>query len=88
MVLDEASVCGRRAGKLSGEQRGASRGTKPERNAPPSADGSRPLVRSARIQIVTSTRFAQRNGRGREGAFLCYYQYDGKSGLAFIQFPL
>jgi hypothetical protein len=45
-------------------------------------------MRAGRIQTVTSTRFAQRNGRGREGAFLYYHQCDGKSGLAFIQFPL
>ena len=31
------------------------------------ADGSVPLMRFSAIQIVTSTRFAQRNGRGREG---------------------
>jgi len=31
--FDEASVCGRRAGKWSGERREALCGTKPERNA-------------------------------------------------------
>src|SRR5665213_3644399 len=34
---------------------------------PPSTDGSTPLMRSSKFQIGTSTRFAQRNGRGREG---------------------
>ena len=34
---------------------------------PASTSGSVALMRSGRIQIVTSTRFAQRNGRGREG---------------------
>ena len=33
----------------------------------PSADGRTPLMRSSNFKIVTSTRFAERNGRGREG---------------------
>ena len=41
--LDEASVCGRRAGKWSGERREALCGTKPERNAAaePQTEGRR-----------------------------------------------
>jgi hypothetical protein len=55
----------RDSGAESGEKRLAERAGAKRR--PPSADGSAPLMRFSRIQIVTSTRFAQRNGRGREG---------------------
>ena len=48
-----------------GEERLAERSR--SETPPPSTDGSTPLMRSSRTQIVTSTRFAQRNGRGREG---------------------
>jgi len=67
MALDEASVCGRgrESGAESGEERLAERSR--SETPPPSADGRTPPMRSGRIQIVTSTRFAQRNGRGREG---------------------
>jgi len=56
---------GRESGAESGEELLAerSRGETPPR----STDGSTPLMRSGRILIVTSTRIAQRNGRGREG---------------------
>jgi len=63
-----ASVCGRRAGNWSGERRGASSGTKPERNARRrAADGSHPLLRPSPCKLVTSVRFEKRNGRRREG---------------------
>ena len=62
-ALDEASVCGR--GRESGEERLEERSR--SETPPPSTDRSTPLMRSNKIQIVTSTRFAQRNGRGREG---------------------
>ena len=67
-VLDEASVRGRRAGKWSGERREAHSASQPERNGrrrgrrKPAA-----LAAQASLPLVTSARFAKRNGRGREG---------------------
>jgi hypothetical protein len=67
VAFDEASVCGR--GRESGADSGEELLAEPSRSetSPPSTDGSTPLMRSGRIQIVTSTRIAERNGRGREG---------------------
>ena len=62
-----ASVCGRRAGQVERRRRGTSSGTKPERNARRrAADGSPPPLRPAPCKLVTSARFAKRNGRRRE----------------------
>ena len=67
VALDYASVCerGRESGVESGEKRPAKR-SRSETPAP-FEDWSVPLMRFSRIQIVTSTRLAQRNGRGRQG---------------------
>ena len=69
MGSDLASVCGRRAGKWSGERRGAPSETKPERNARRRAADGSPLLlrRPAPDKLVTSVQFAKRNGRGRQG---------------------
>ena len=56
--LDEASVCGRRAGKWSGERREAFSGTKAgAQRRRRAADGSPPLLRPTPLPLVTSARF-------------------------------
>jgi len=57
--------CQRESEAESGEERLAERSR--SETPPRPTDGSTPFMRSSRIQIVTSTRFAQRNGRGGEG---------------------
>src|SRR5438876_4453048 len=55
-------------GKWSGGRRGAHSNSQPERNAAASRRRKpAAFAAHARLQLVTSARFAERNGRGREG---------------------
>ena len=67
-LFDRASVCGRRAGEVKRRAEGAFSGTKPERNAAaqPQMEARRSFG-SLQMPLVTSARFAQRNGCSREG---------------------
>ena len=64
--FDEASVCGRRAGKVERRRRDGGNGVGAQRRRR-AADGSPPLLRPMHMPLVTSARFAERNGRRREG---------------------
>jgi hypothetical protein len=48
-------------------ERSDSRNGAGAKRRPPFTDGSVPLVRLCKFEAATNTRFAQRNGRGREG---------------------
>jgi hypothetical protein len=61
--LDVASVCGRRAGEVKRRRRDGGNGAGVQRRRRP-ADGSQPLMRPLELPLVTSARFAKRNGRG------------------------
>jgi len=66
MRFDKASVCGRRAGKRSGERRDGGNGAGAQRRRR-AADGSQPLMRLFELPLVTRAGFAKRNGHGRAG---------------------